>query len=192
MNIKELVKKTRTYRRFDGAYSQKNSELTELVELARNVGSGSNLQPLKYIVSSSGEMNSRIYSTLAWAGSLPDWPGPDEPERPTGYIVILIDKNIRDEADMDVGIAAQTILLGASEIGLGGCMVGSIQRSRLREILDIPTHFKISLVVAMGKPVEKVVLEDVGPDGSTTYYRKADGTHHVPKRKMEEILIKTI
>ena len=192
MNIKELVKKTRTYRRFDGAYSQKNSVLTELVELARNVGSGSNLQPLKYIVSSSGEMNSRIYSTLAWAGSLPDWPGPDEPERPTGYIVILIDKNIREEAAMDVGIAAQTILLGASEIGLGGCMVGSIQRNRLREILDIPTRFKISLVVAMGKPVEKVVLEDVGPDGSTTYYREADGTHHVPKRKMEEILIKTI
>ncbi len=192
MEFKELVLKTRSYRRFDGTVSIDEETLSQLVDLARCTPSGGNRQPLKYVTSCSAEWNVKIFQTLSWAGSLPDWPGPVESERPTGYIVILTDTKIRDTADSDIGIAAQTILLGAVARGLGGCMFGSIKRTELAGMLQLPEHLKISLIVALGKPVEAVVLEQADPGDSLAYYRDADQKHHVPKRKLDEILLKSL
>ena len=192
MEFKELVRKTRSYRRFDGTAPIEKETLSGLVDLARCTPSGSNRQPLKYVTSCSAEWNAKIFQTLSWAGGLPDWPGPDESERPTGYVVILTDTKIRESADSDLGIAAQTILLGAVAQGLGGCMFGSIKRSALAAALEIPEHLEISLVVALGKPVETVVLEEAESGASLTYYRDADQKHHVPKRKLDEILVKSL
>lgn len=87
------------------------------------------------------------------------------------------------------GIAAQTILMGATEKGLGGCILGSIQRDRLREELDIPGQLKIRLVVDLGKPAETVVLEDVEPGEDIRYWRDQSDIHHVPKRTLEELIL---
>jgi len=89
----------------------------------------------------------------------------------------------------DHGITAQTILLGAAEKGLGGCMIGSVQRDDLRKIMNVSDRFDILLVLALGKPKETVVLEEMQPGGSIEYYRTPDDVHHVPKRPMSEILI---
>jgi nitroreductase len=151
--------------------------------------SGANLQPLKYIVSNDPRKNAEIFSCLAWAGYLKDWPGPREGERPAAYIVVLGDTSISESAGCDHGIAAQTILLGAREKGLGGCMLGSIDRDALRASLNIPAQLKILLVIAIGKPREQVVLETVGEDNSIRYWRDNDGVHHVPKRKLEDIIV---
>jgi len=188
MNFLELSLKTRSYRRFDGQHQIGSNTLEGLIELARCTPSAANMQPLKYILSCTPEWNQKIFSTLSWAGYLPDWPGPEEAEQPTGYIIILIDKSIRENAEIDVGIAAQTILLGATELGLGGCIFSSVNRKELRPLLDIPGHFIISLAIAIGKPVEKVVLGDVQSGGSIEYYRDSDQTHHVPKRKIGELI----
>jgi nitroreductase len=161
-----------------------------LVGLARFSPSGANLQPLKFILSADPEQNARIYPTLAWAGYLRDWDGPEEGERPSAYIILLGDTQISKQFGCDHGIAAQSILLGAVEKGLGGCMIGSIERKRLREILAIPERYEILLVIALGYPKEKVVLEDVGPDGDIKYYRDSEGVHHVPKRTLDELIIK--
>ena len=89
----------------------------------------------------------------------------------------------------DDGIAAQTILLAAAERGLGGCMIGSIDRAGLRAALNIPSHMEILLVLALGTPVERVVLhDDISPD-ERPYWRDESGTHHVPKRGLEEVLL---
>jgi nitroreductase len=186
--IKEMIKKNRSYRRF---YQKERIDikiLKELVELARLSPSSANLQPLKFILSAEPKMNSSIFPHLAWAGYLKDWNGPKEGERPSAYIVILGDTNIGSSFGPDSGIAAQSILLGAVEKGLGGCIIGSIDRERLRERLNIPKNLEILLVIALGRPKERVVIKDA-EDGNIKYYRDRDGTHYVPKRRLEEIII---
>ena len=187
--LRDLILKNRSYRRFyqDRAVARKTLE--ELVDLARCSASGANMQPLKYILSNESALNATIFSTLAWAGYLKDWPGPAEGERPAAYVIILLDKEIRMAGGCDHGIAAQSIMLGAVEKGLGGCMLGSIQREKLREALEIPERYDILLVLALGVPKEQVVLEEVGPDGDIKYYRDQQQVHHVPKRPLSEIIL---
>jgi len=187
--IKDLIIKNRSYRRFFQEVSIDRRTLTELVDLARLSASGANLQPLKYILSCDPQKNALIFPHLAWAGYLKDWPGPSEGEKPAAYIIILIDTQIRDSVGCDHGIAAQSILLGATERGLGGCILGSIQREALRKALDIASRYEIPLVLALGKPSEKVVIETVDQTGDIKYWRDAEGTHHVPKRALDDIII---
>jgi nitroreductase len=188
VDFKELVQKNRSYRRFDGSYALGEAALRDLIALARTTPSAGNRQPLKYAISCSPEWNRRIFETLAWAAYLPDWPGPDAPERPTGYVVVLLDTSIQPQADIDIGISAQTILLGAAEKGLGGCMFASIQKEELARRLELPEKLKVVLVIALGKPVEKVILEDLPAGGSVKYYRDASKAHHVPKRALNELI----
>jgi nitroreductase len=187
--IKDLVVRNRTYRRFDQSISVSMDTLRELVDLARLSGSAGNKQPLKYILSCDSLKNAVIFEHLAWAGYLPDWPGPVEGERPSAYILMLGDKQINTSFDFDNGIAAQSILLGAVEKGLGGCMIGSIQRAKLREALNIPERYELLLVIALGRPVETVILEKVGNNGDIKYWRDGIGGHHVPKRSLDDIIV---
>jgi nitroreductase len=188
-SLRELVLRNRSYRRFDESCRIERETLVELIGLARCTPSAANRQPLKYILSSDQKINDRIFPCLAWAAYLKDWDGPASGERPTAYIIILIDEGIAKDWWCDDGIAAQTILLGAAEKGLGGCMIGSIDKERLRQALHIPEHLKIRLVVALGKPAEQVRLEDLAPGGDIRYWRDEKDVHHVPKRTMEEIIV---
>jgi nitroreductase len=189
MDLRELVLKTRSYRRFYEDVPVPRQTLRELVDLARQTASAANRQPLKYWLSWEPEMNQKIFPCLAWAAYLKDWGGPAEGERPSAYIIILGDTEIAKDFNLDPGIAAQTIMLGATERGFGGCMIASIRRETLREVLGIPERYQILLVLALGKPKEKVVLEPVGPDGDIRYYRDSEGVHHVPKRSLDEIIL---
>ena len=187
--ISELVKANRSCRRFYEDHQVELKTLEDLVDLARLSASGGNLQPLKYILACRPEVNADIFSCLAWAGYLKDWPGPDPGERPSGYIVILGDTTISKEFGVDHGIAGQSMLLGAREKGLAGCMIATINRKDLRPMLNIESHLKILLVLAIGKPKEEVVIEAVGPDGSIIYWRDAEAVHHLPKRALSDIIV---
>lgn len=187
--IEDTVKANRSYRRFHESRAVSRETLVELVNLARLSPSGGNLQPLKYIISNDPVTNGLIFPCTAWAGYLQDWPGPSEGERPSAYIVILGDTSISKHFGCDHGIAAQSMMLGAADKGLGGCMIGSIDREKLRANLNLPERYEILLVLAIGYPNEKVVLEDVGSDGSIKYYRDEAGVHHVPKRTLEELIL---
>ena len=189
MNLGELVLKNRSYRRFYENDPIKHEMLRQLVDLARLSGSAANLQPLKYMLSDDQKLNASIFLHLRWAGYLKDWDGPAEGERPSGYIIILGDQNITKSFGCDHGIAAQSILLGATELGLGGCMIGSIQREGLRRELEIPTHLEILLVIALGKPKESVEIETIGTEGDVKYWRDENDIHRVPKRSLDEIII---
>ena len=187
--IRDLVIENRTRRRFYQDVAIERETLRELVDLARLSASAANRQPLKYILSCDPQKNALIFPYLSWAGALKDWPGPSEGERPSAYIIILGDTEISQAFGCDHGIAAQSILLGATEKGLGGCMLGAIQRDELREALGIPLRYEILLVLSLGKPKEKVVLETIGPDGDFNYWRDSDSVHHVPKRPLDDIII---
>jgi nitroreductase len=188
-NLRDLVLGNRSYRRFDESHRIQHETLVELIGLARCTPSAANRQPLKYILSADQKTNERIFPCLTWAAYLKDWEGPASGERPTAYIIILIDEIITKDWWCDDGIAAQTILLGAVEKGLGGCMIGSIHKERLRRELAIPEHLKIRLVVALGKPAERVVLEDLESGGDIRYWRDEESVHHVPKRTVAELIV---
>lgn len=187
--FKNLIKKNRSYRRFDNSFKIPIDTLRELVGFAKLSPSGANLQPLKFIISNSSETNSEIFPQLAWAGYLKNWNGPVEPERPSAYIIILGDKNIKNEFSCDCGIAAQSILLGAVEKGLGGCMIGSIKKGNLSSALNIDSKFEILLVIALGKPIEKVQIEETKSPDDIKYWRDEKNIHHVPKRPLSEIIL---
>jgi nitroreductase len=189
MNVKDLITKTRSYRRFEENHKIEYKTLESFINLARLSASGGNRQPLKYIILNTPEENNKIFPALSWAGYLTDWPGPEKGERPSAYIIILGDKTIADTFQVDHGIAAQSIMLGVTEAGLGGCMISSVKRDDLMEDLKIPEKFEILLVLALGLPVEKVTIDDIR-EGDVKYWRDNNKTHHVPKRSLSELIIK--
>ena len=190
MTLEELLTRNRSYRRFHQDERLDEKSLVELVALVRLCPSAANRQPLKYLLSWEPERNAAIFAHLHWAAALADWPGPADGERPTGYIVILGDKRIASNFFCDHGIVAQSILLAAVERGLGGCMIASIDRDGLSRTLNLPTYFEILLVLALGKPAETVVLEHGQAPEPKPYWRDAAGVHHVPKRALEDVLVR--
>mgnify|MGYP005843611579 CR=1 FL=1 len=187
--LKDLILHNRSYRRFYQDVPLSRETLKELIDLARLSASAANRQPLKYYLSCQPEINACIFPHLAWAGYLKDWGGPKEGERPSAYIIVLGDKTISQDFGCDHGIAAQSILLGAVEKGLGGCIIGSVRRNELAQALNLPDRYEILIVIALGKPKEQVVIETVGADGNIKYWRDEQGVHHVPKRSLDEVII---
>ncbi|MGI6348565.1 MAG: nitroreductase family protein [Eubacteriaceae bacterium] len=190
MSIKDLVYKNRTYRRFDQSHKVPMSVLEELVDLARVTSSGGNIQAIKFVLVTDEQMCQTVNDHIFWAGALPDWPGPAEGEKPTAYIITLRDNNISKNTLWDLGLATEAMLLGAVEKGLGACQFGSVKYAELSKVLELPETLVITSVLALGKPVEKVVLVDIPESGKTTYYRDENMVHYVPKRKMEDIILK--
>jgi nitroreductase len=187
--LKNLVLKNRSYRRFHQDVSIELETLRELVDLARLSASASNMQPLKYILCCNAETNAKIFPTLSWARFLTGWTGPAEGERPSAYIVVLGDTALSQSFGVDEGIALQSMLLGATEKGLGGCIIGSVKRDKVRQILGIPEYYEVLHVVALGKPKEVAVIEPLGADESIEYWRDDANVHHVPKRSLEDVIV---
>ena len=185
----ELVRENRSRRRFYQEAIIEMATLRELVDLARLTPSARNQQPLKYILSNTAEKNAKIFSCLSWALDLRGWGGPAEGERPSAYIIVLGDTEIAKTIMCDHGIAAQTIMLGAVDKGLGGCIMASVKKDRLRELLSIPDRYEILLTLALGKPKEQVIIEPLGRSGDVKYWRDSMGVHHVPKRSLDEIIV---
>jgi len=183
----DLVRKTRSFRRFSENESVDMETLEYLVDLARLGGSARNVQPLKYVLVNAPAANARIFPHLGWAGYLKDWPGPGKGERPAAYIVCVLDTRLSKDADCDLGIATQNILLGAAEKGLGGCRIASFA-PLLHDVLGLADYLHILVVVALGRPVETVSLDEAGSEGDIRYWRDADSVHHVPKRSLQEII----
>lgn len=188
--IADLIKKNRSCRRFHQDHPVSVETLKELVNLARMSASAANRQPLRFILSADPETNKKIFPCLAWAAYLKDWPGPAEGEQPAAYIVILGDTEITTDFWSDDGIAGWSILLGAREKGLAGCFIGAINKERLRQAIAIDPKYNIMLVIALGEPAETAVIDNVGPDGGIRYWRDENGIHHVPKRSLDDIILK--
>ena len=79
-------------------------------------------------------------------------------------------------------------MLGATEAGLGGCIIASIKREELCEELKIPDKYEILFILALGKPVENVIIDEI-KDNDVKYWRDKKGNHHVPKRNLKELIL---
>ena len=187
--IRELLKKNRSYRRFRESIRISDDVLIDIVDLVRYCSSGRNLQPLKYKIVSEESICKRLFPHLAWAGYLTDWPGPKEGERPVAYIVQCLDNSLTNNPMCDEGLQLEAITMGATAIGLGCCIIKSFKVEEVKEILDLPESLEPTYIVALGEPIESVVLEDM-VDNDYKYWRDSEQIHHVPKRSIEEILLK--
>lgn len=188
MNIYNLILKNRSYRRFYQDEKIDREQLIKLLELARLSASGSNKQALKFALINNPATCDVVFPSTLWAGYLENWDGPEIGEQPSAYIIILGDTQISRSFGVDHGIAAQSILLGATELGFGGCMIGSIKREKLRQDLSIPDRYEILLILAMGKPKETVVIDEAR-EGDIKYWRDDANVHHVPKRSITDLII---
>ena len=187
--LRDLVLSNRSCRRFHEHVPISMDTLKECIDLARLTASSGNKQPLKYILCCDRQMNEKVFPLLAWAGYLKDWPGPAAGERPAAYVIVLGDRQITESFGCDHGIAAQTILLAVTEKGFGGCIIASIQKETLMRVLDVPERCEILLVIAIGKPKEKVVLENTRATNDIKYWRDEQSVHHVPKRPLDEVIV---
>ena len=189
MSLVELLSRNRSYRRFHENEPISHDTLVQLVANTRLCSFSGNRQPLKYLLSWTPERNALVFPHLQWAAALADWSGPAEGERPAAYAIMLGDLEIVPTFNIDSGIAAQTLLLSAVELGLGGCMIGSCNRDVLHEVLHIPSRFVVVMVIALGRPRETVVLEEMRAADDVAYWRDSQGVHHVPKRPVQELLV---
>ncbi|MBQ3079256.1 MAG: nitroreductase family protein [Clostridia bacterium] len=188
MDFLELVKNSRSYRSFDGNRPVLREELVKMVECARFAPSAVNRQALKFFLSADEKTNSVIQPYTKWAGKIKHMQLPPAGHMPTAFVVILADTGIAPASSVktDVGIAAQTILLAAAHMGLGGCMIAAFDPA-VHQALKLPSNLEVSLVIALGKPDEEIVLEDA--KGNIDYYRDEDNVHHVPKRTLGELIV---
>jgi len=188
----ELIKQTRSYRRFDEQRGVDESELRQLIELARLGGSARNQQPWQYMLITAPETCELIFPYVGWAGYLKNWKGPAPGQRPCCYIFCLLNrdwlKGSETEAHFDLGIATQNLLLGAMEKGIGGCRIGAISPKLIRHF-ELPTHLELSLIIALGYPAEEVLLTELPEAGEVAYWRDEQDTHLVPKRALEDIIV---
>ena len=189
MEFKELVRQARSFRRFQQQRPVSMDVLLDVIDTARLIPSTSNAQPLRYAVSASAEMNARLYPLLRWAKTLKTWPGPAEGERPAAYIVIGADVNSLRPPQVDEGIAAQTIQLGLAAQGIGCCMLGDINPKGIHKVVGFPDDVAVLLVLAIGYPAETVVLKELEPGQGVAYWRDEQGTHYVPKRRLEDVVL---
>ncbi len=187
--IKDLVSKNRTYRRFYQEEKLSMETLKELVDYARLAPTGMNQQALKYILVNTEEKNEKIFSHLKWAGYLSDWDGPKDGEKPSAYVIMLQDKTIGKNIFWDHGLASAYILLGAVEKGYGGCTIASVNKVEVKEEFKISDDYEILMVLALGKPKEEVVLYEMEPGDDIRYWRDEKMIHHVPKRKLKDIIL---
>jgi len=187
--IKDLILKNRSYRRFYQDKRIETNTLRELVDLARLSPSGRNIQSLKYILANTEDKNNKIYEYIHWAGYYKDWDGPKEGEKPSAYIVVVKDNSLGMSMIQDQGIAVQSMLLGAVEKGIGGCIIGNIEKKNISEILKLDEKYEIVLVLALGYPKEEVVIEEINETCDVKYWRDEKEVHHVPKRTLEELIL---
>ncbi len=184
----DLIKKNRSYRRFHQNHAIEKTDLLAFIDLARLSASARNQQSLKYFVSNKEPLNTIIFECLAWAGYIKDWDGPADGEQPAAYIVIINDNTIASNHFCDEGIAAQSILLGAVEKGFGGCIIAAVNKPKLAKAINLTANFEILLVIALGKPLEEIIIEEV-INNDYKYWRDENQIHHVPKRKLHDLII---
>lgn len=185
MRIKDVIEKRRSIRKFkDKRVSY--DDLKDLVKAARLAPSAANKQPIEYVIVDDPKLEKEMFAYVHWAGYL-DW-DPSEDERPRAYIVILVDKEKQTASyKYDVGAAAENICLMAVTKGLGTCLLGAIEKQEIRSLLNVPEEKRIDLVIAVGSPDQKAIIEEA-KEGDIEYWRDEHGDFHVPKRKLGTIL----
>ena len=187
MNTYETIVSRRTIRKFKPE-EIKISILKKLVNAGRLAPSGANLQPLEYVVITDRDIRKKIFASISWASYIEPDGNPRAGEEPTAYIIILVNTKINSSPCEDIGASAENITLAALEWGIGCCWIGSFNKKNLKDILQLPEHFSLALILSLGYPSESPICEDIKTGANIRYYKDSEGILHVPKRKLSDII----
>ena len=162
------------------------SVLREIVEISRLYPSGGNLQPVRFAIITHKDLLDAVFADLKWAMYLPCYTI-EESERPTAYILLLRDANIRKSCDYDIGAASTMVMLAAADQGLASCPIGNFSKSKLSHLLALPENLCPELVLALGYPAQE---SRVVPMADTIRYsRNETGDFLVPKWNADEVTV---
>ena len=189
--LKDLVFANRSYRGYDESYRFTKEKLMSYDDLTRFTASSVNAQPLKYHIAYKKDEVDLIQKMTRWARALPETELPHKGMCPTGFIIICQDTDISENLarfQKDIGIVAQTILLSAVEDNRGGCMIGNFSADEVKDKLKFSDNIQPMLIIALGKPNEKIVIKEIDSGENINYYRDKNDTHYVPKRKLKDII----
>jgi len=191
MDVEEAIYKRRTIRRFQKKPIDLEI-LKKLIDFARVAPMARNVQALEFIIVKDKNICSELFKLINFAGSLPEEQRTPEPGRePSAYIIVLLNTSIKQSyVDFDVGAAVENILLGAIKYGIGSCWMGNINIRKIQKLLDIPNHYQIKHVISLGYPDEESFMEPY--KDSFTYWKNPDGTMHIPKRDLNDIIFKIV
>jgi nitroreductase len=160
--------------------------LMHMVNAARLAPSAANQQPCEFIVVMESGMVDAMFPYLKWADAISPFGIPGELERPTAYILVLIDLHKKKKGgEVDAAAAIENMLLTAAEEGMGTCWLGSFSHKKIKGQFRIPHHMKLQAVVAVGFPAERPLTVEM--HSSMKYWKDEHGVLHVPKRKLEDI-----
>lgn len=189
MNVYEAIKKRRTIRKFKDI-PLKEEDIMQIIDCARLAPYASNLQPLKFSVVTDRETRLKMYPHIKYAGYIPDW-DPEFEETPPVFIIVLNDTNIKTTktSEVDSGAAVAHMCLAATELGIDTCWFGSVGKKEIKEMLLFPNHLDITYVLGLGYGAQTGEYEDI-KNNDHRYYFDENGNVRVPKRSMEEIIIK--
>ena len=188
MNVYDAIMKRRTIRKFEDK-KVSESDLVKLIDCARVAAYGANVQPLKFAIINDEKTMSDIYPMTKWAGYLADG-APKENERPSAYIAVLGDKAIRENGvfECEAGAAVTTMMLEAVEMGLGTCWLGALKRDEIKALLNLDEKYNVVYLLAVGYPKQESRMVEMKDD--IKYFEDENGVINVPKRSLEEVLIK--
>lgn len=188
--LRQLLIFDRSVRRFQAHRAIETETLQSLVELTRYCAASQNIQPLRYLVINDRQGKDLIFPLLRWARHLKDWAGPTPQERPSAYIVQVTDTRLAPSLLCDCGLALQAITLGAAALGINCCIIRNFNPEEVHSTLHLADHYKVEYVLALGYAAENVKIETLAPDQDYGYYREPDQTHIVPKRTLDQLLLK--
>lgn len=188
--LEQLIDKCRSYRSFTPGVSVPDDLLRQWLRNAGRTASTRNLQVVRFKIC-TGEALKKLLPLTRWAGGLAGRKFPPAGHEPSVLLILCLDTDLGQGPAYfkDIGIAAQTILLSATEAGFGGCMIGAFDPETVRKEMSLGERYLPALVIALGKPDETVRIDDLPASGSTAYWRDEDDVHHVPKRSLEDLIL---
>lgn len=183
-SLESLLKRNRSYRGFDASRVVTEADLLKMLEVVPWVASGMNAQPLRFKLVTGADA-ALVHPLVKLGAALPEEHLPHPGEEPSAYLIVCSAASGK-VVDMDLGFAAQSILLKAVEMGLGGIFILNFQADALRDALQLP--LPPLAVIGLGKPIERIFLVPVKEGTDLNYYRK-DGAHFVPKLQVEDLVL---
>ena len=182
LSLDTLLHRNRSYRGYDPSRRVTEEELRELVGVVSLTASGMNRQVLRFRPVLEPEL---ILPHITLGAALPDEHLPKPGTEPSAFLVVCSTVPEDKVMDIDLGFAAQSILLKATQMGLGGIFILNFRKEAVKEALSLP--LEPVAIIAIGKPAESVFL--LPSEGENLEYYRKEGVHYVPKLTINHLII---
>lgn len=185
-SIAKLLLRNRSHRAYDNSFQVREDQLRRIIDVNRLTPSARNQQVLRFRMVLDNEAD-KVLPHIKMGAALPELHLPEKGSEPRAFIIICSTVEESRFVDIDLGVAAQSMLLQAVEIGLNGICIAAFDKQKIREELQLP--FEPLLILAIGRGKDNIQLSEISANESHNYYRK-EGVHYVPKLTIEELIIK--